>query len=149
MANFNQNNFKYISKNDSPFGENPSKYIQQGRDIGMCQNAGNKYLIKRIYLAKDQPWDILPEVQLMDANFSSPFYMKYLDYVLEQFLLDNEWVTRAVYIIMEMPSSDLLTYVRKNGPLDIINLLKLLECIVSFNYDLQKEFDIAHGDIKP
>lgn len=141
---------KFISKNETPFAENPYKYFKRPNDpIGLAKVNNKLYLIKMVPLSNEMTLDNIPEVQMMDTHFDSSFIPNYVDYIVEQHEMQDVAINKAVFIVMEMVEEDLFSLVKKRGPLNLLELLKLLECLVSVNYDLQKQLELAHGDLKP
>ena len=154
MMNSQQNhmniNRRFISKNETPFGDNPYKFFKKPMDpVGITKMNNKFYLIKMIPLSNEMILDNIPEVQIMDSSLDSTFLPHYVDYIIEQHEVQGSSIDKAVFIVIEMVEDDLHSFIKKKGPLDLLDLLKLLESLVSVNYDLQKQLEIAHGDIKP
>jgi len=150
QQNFMNVTRKFISKNDTPFSDNPYKYFKRPTDpVGLAKLNNKIYLLKMIPLSNQMALASIPEVQIMDSDFSSPYVPGFIDYVIEQHEAQGMTIDKAVFIVTEMIEEDLYSLVKKKGPLDLPTLLKLLECLVTGNYDLQKQLEIAHGDLKP
>ena len=66
-------NVKFISKNNTPFGENPRSYFKDPDNPVTIIKTGNKFYIgKKVKLAENMIPEMIPEVRILDANFSSP-----------------------------------------------------------------------------
>jgi len=140
---------RFLSRNGLDIVAKPSQYFNSySLMTGSVNYKGAIYSLKKIDLKEDLELTELPEVQIVNLNYSNPYLIRYYDYVLEQDYIDGAWVNRAVYILMENSDYDLKTYIMKYGPLSLENILKLTESLVGANYYLQKEIKIAHGDIR-
>jgi len=115
---------------------------------GSVNYKGATYNLKKIDLKESINLTDLPEIQIVNFNYSNPYLLRYYDYVLEQDEIDGVWVNKAVYILMENSDYDLKTYILKYGPLSLENMFKLCESLIGANYYLQKEIKMPHGDVR-
>jgi len=141
---------RYISRNGLDIAAKPSQYFTSySLMTGSVNYQGATYNLKKIDLREGINLTELPEIQFINRNYSNPYLIRYSDYILEQVEANGVWQNVAVYILMENSDFDLRTYTIKYGPLNLNNMLKLCECLVGANYYLQKEINMAHGDIRP
>ena len=146
-----KSSLRYISYKGLDIAKKPSQYFNSySLTTGVIKFNDNEYSIKKISLEGGLNPNDLPEVQLINSNYTSPYLMNYLDYIIEQEETnEGAWVNKAIYILGENSDFDLRTYLLKNGSLNATDIMKLCECLVGASYYLQKEMSMAHGDIRP
>lgn len=150
MSSPDRRSRRYISRNGLDIAAKPTQYFNNySLMTGSVNYKGATYNLKKIDLKDGINLTELPEIQIINLNYSNPYLIRYYDYILEQEEIDGVWQNVSVYILMENSDFDLRTYVVKYGPLNLDNLLKLCETLVGANYYLQKEIKMAHGDIRP
>lgn len=150
MSSSDMRQKRYISRNGLDIVHKPQQYFNSySLMTGSVNYKSATYNLKKIDLKEGVNLTDLPEIQIINLNYSNPYLIRYYDYILEQEEIDGHWINRSVYILMENSDYDLRTYMIKYGPLSHDNLLKLCECLIGANYYLEKDIKIPHGDIRP
>jgi hypothetical protein len=128
-------NKKYISFKNLDLAKKPSKYFTtRSLFSGEITYENVVYNLKKLDIKPGQNVEDLPEVQIIKVNYSNPYIIEYIDYIIEQEERDGKWIDVAIYFLMEMSEYDLKNYIRKNGALGLEELLRLLETLIGGNY---------------
>jgi len=143
-------NKRYISEKDLDIVKKPSQYFNSySLFTGMINYKGTVYNLKKIEIKENINIEELPEVQIVKMDYRNPYLIDYYDYIIEQEEKDGVWVDKAIYFLMENSDYDLKTYVLKYGALPLDHMLRLVETLIGANYYLQKDLEMAHGDVRP